>query len=158
VIEVESAEVAVSLVAAGAADVAFAWSSLSGNAGSGYSRGTLTGLVAAGGVSMDRLSIVWRSALIGHAPFAVARTLAEEDKGVIERYLVELAVANPTAYDALDMFYGGGFAPVDPQSYGGLESLLAQNLDAVDLPVGPVSTGTTTVSPPGPPIEPAAPQ
>jgi len=156
-IEVESAEAAVSLVAAGAADAAFAWSSLSGNAASGYSRGTLTGLVAAGGASMDRLSIVWRSPLIGHAPFAVVRTLAEEDKTVIERYLVELAVANPTAYDALDIFYGGGFAPVDPQSYGGLESLLAQNLDAVDLPVGPVSTGTTTVSPPGPATEPVAP-
>lgn len=156
-IEVESAEVAVSLVAAGAADAAFAWSSLSGNAASGYSRGTLAGLVAAGGASMDRLSIVWRSPLIGHAPFAVARTLAEEDKTAIEEYLVELAVANPSAYDTLDMFYGGGFAPVDPQSYGGLESLLAQNLDAIDLPVGPVSTGTTTAAPPGPAPEPVAP-
>ena len=31
----------------------------------------------------------------------------------------------------LDPFYGGGYAPVDPQDYCGLETLLAQDVDAL---------------------------
>lgn len=158
VLEVESAAAAINLVSSGVADAAFAWSSLAGNAASGYSRGTLADLVAGGIVSMDRLSIVWRSPPIGHAPFAVARTLSEEEKGKIERYLVELSTFNPTAYDALDLFYGGGFAPVDPQDYSGLETLMAQNVDVIRLPTAPVSTGTTVPSPAGEAAPPIIPQ
>jgi phosphonate transport system substrate-binding protein len=153
VLEVDSSEEAVNLVLAGVADAAFAWSTLSGDAASGYSRGTLTDLVLAGGTTMDRLAIVWQSPVIGHAPFAVTRTLPEDAKSTIERYFVDLANANPSAYDTLDTFYGGGFAPVDPQAYGGLESLLAQNVDAVQLPKGPVTIGTTAADPVfGPPL------
>jgi len=158
VLEVESAAAAINLVSSGVADAAFAWSSLAGDAASGYSRGTLADLVAGGAVSMDRLSIVWRSPPIGHAPFAVARTLPEEEKGKLERYLVELSTFNPTAYDALDLFYGGGFAPVDPQDYKGLETLMTQNVDALHLPMAPVSTGTTAPSPAGEAIPPIVPR
>jgi hypothetical protein len=88
----------------------------------------------------------------------VARTLSEEEKGKIERYLVELSTFNPTAYDALDLFYGGGFAPVDPQDYSGLETLMAQNVDVIRLPTAPVSTGTTAPSPAGEAAPPIIPQ
>jgi phosphonate transport system substrate-binding protein len=158
VLEVESATAAINLVASGVADAAFAWSSLAGNPAGGYSRGTLADLVAGGSLSMDRLSIVWRSPPIGHAPFAVARTLSEEEKGKIERYLVELSIVNPTAYDALDLFYGGGFAPVDAQDYSGLETLMAQDVDAIRLPTVPVSTGTTSPSSASDAIPPIVPQ
>ena len=143
VLEVESAQTSISFVASGVADAAFAWSSLAGGAEPGYSRGTLTDLVASGQISMDQLSIVWRSPPIGHSPFAAMRTMAEEDKAKIEAYLVGLSAANPAAYDMLDPFYGGGYAAVDPQDYSGLETLLAQNIDALRLPAGPATTGTT---------------
>jgi phosphonate transport system substrate-binding protein len=143
VLEVESPEAATSLVASGVADAAFAWSSLSGAAEIGYSRGNLADLVASGQISMDQLSIVWRSPAIGHSPFAVLRTLGEEEKEKIVTYLLDLAIMDPTAYDRLDPFYGGGFAAVDPQDYSGLETLLAQNIEGVRLPAAPASTGTT---------------
>lgn len=158
VIEVESAEAAVSLVAAGAADAAFAWSSLAGAVDRGYSRGTLTDLVTAGKIAMANLTIVWRSPAVGHGPFAVLRTLPEEEKRKIESALVALSAANPAAYDALDPFYGGGYAPVDPRDYSGLETLLAQNLDALRLPKDPGSTGATAASPGGAALEPGVPQ
>lgn len=144
VLEVESPETAVSLVASGGADAGFAWSSLAGGAESGYSRGTLTNLVASGQVSMDGLSIVWRSPAIGHGPFAAMRTLSEEDKGKIEAYLLGLSATRPAAYDMLDPFYGAGYAVVDAQDYSGLETLLAQNIEDLRLPGGPATTGTTT--------------
>ena len=155
VLEVESAEAAVRLVASGAADAAFAWSSLAGGVESGYSRGTLTQLVAAGGIAMNTLAIIWSSPPIAHGPFAVMRTLPEEDKTKIESYLAALSGSNPTAYDTLDPFYGGGYAPVEPQDYAGLETLLAENVDAVRLPGGPATTGATATSPDDAPLAPA---
>ena len=76
---------------------------------------------------MDRLAVIWSSPPIAHGPFAVMRALPEEDKGKIENYLVALSAGDPAAYDMLDPFYGGGYAPVDPQDYTGLETLLAEN-------------------------------
>jgi phosphonate transport system substrate-binding protein len=149
VLEVDAADKAVRLVAAGAADAAFGWSSLAGDVAGGYTRGTLTDTVASGAVAMDRLAILWRSPAIGHAPFALLRSLPEADKDRIEAYLVGLAATNPAAYDALNPYYGGGYAPADPQNYGGFEALMAQNVDAVDLPLAPAETGAT-VAPPAP--------
>ena len=143
VLEVESPETAISLVASGSADAAFGWSTLSGAVETGYSRGNLTDLVAAGHISMDQLSVIWRSPPIGHSPFAVLRTLSDEEKAEIATYLVDLSTMNPAAYDMLDPFYGGGFVAVDPQDYSGLETLLAQNIDAMRLPAAPVTTGAT---------------
>jgi phosphonate transport system substrate-binding protein len=154
-LEVESPEAAIGLVASGVADAAFAWSSLAGAADAGYSRGTLANLVASGQMSMDQLSIVWRSPVIGHSPFAVMRSLAEDDKAKIEAYLVSLSAANPTAYDMLDQLYGGGYAAVDAPNYSGLETLLAENVDALHLPAAPETTGTTAL-PNAAPGEPAA--
>jgi phosphonate transport system substrate-binding protein len=143
VLEVESPETAINLVASGNADAAFGWSSLAGAVETGYSRGNLTDLVAAGQISMDQLSVVWQSPPIGHSPFAVLRTLGEDEKMKIATYLRDLATMNPAAYDTLDPFYGGGFAAVGPQDYSGLETLLAQNIEALRLPAAPMMTGAT---------------
>jgi phosphonate transport system substrate-binding protein len=147
VLEVGSAEAAVNLVATGVADAAFAWSSMTGDVESGYSRGTLTGLVAGGEIAMDRLVVIWSSPPVTHGPFAVLRTLPEADKGKIESYLVALSAGNPDAYDMLDPLYGGGYAPVDPQDYSGLKALLAKDVDALRLPGGPATTGATEIAP-----------
>jgi phosphonate transport system substrate-binding protein len=147
VVEADSAEAAVRLVATGGADAAFAWSSLAGGVAGGYSRGTLTQLAATGEVAMDALAVIWSSPPIGHGPFAVMRTLPGEDKAKIESYLAGLSAISPAAYDTLDPFYGGGYAPVDPQDYAGLETLLAENVEAVQLPGSPATTGATSAAP-----------
>jgi phosphonate transport system substrate-binding protein len=138
VMAVGSANEAVRMVRDGAADAAFAWSSMAGDVRRGYSRGTLTDLVANGELSMDDFVIVWRSPPITHGPFAVLKTLSEEEKDKIGAFLVTLETARPDAYERLNPFYGGGYAPVDPEDYGGVESLAAQNVDALDLPVAEV--------------------
>jgi phosphonate transport system substrate-binding protein len=147
VLHVDSAEAAVGLVAAGAADAAFAWSSMTGDAESGYSRGTLTGLFAAGRIAMNSLIVIWSSPPVTHGPFAVLRTLPEADKQKIESYLLALSAGNPDAYDMLDPLYGGGYASVDPQDYSGLKALLARDVDALRLPGGPATTGATEIAP-----------
>lgn len=141
VIEAGSAMDAVRLVREGRADAAFAWSSLegapdvAGGAAGRYSRGTLSRLAAAGEIVMDRYAIVWRSAPITHGPFAVLETLSEEEKDRISSFFVALEAARPATYDLLNPFYGGGYAPVDPQDYSGLSALTAHNVDALDLPL-----------------------
>lgn len=137
--EVDSADEAVRLVASGAADAAFAWSSMSGDPQTGYSRGTLTDLVARGELTMGQIAVIWRSAPIMHGPFAVLKTLPEEDKADIEAYLLSLEASQPAAYDALNPFYSGGYAAVEPADYAGLDVLTAQNVDALVLPVAPIA-------------------
>lgn len=135
--EVASSEEAVRLVAAGAADAAFAWSSLAGDAADGYSRGTLADLVRRGEISMADLAVIWRSPPVAHGPFAVLKGLPEADKRSIETYLLGLESTSPAAYDKLDPYYGGGFVAVEPGDYGGLAVLTAQNVDALRLPAAP---------------------
>jgi phosphonate transport system substrate-binding protein len=133
VIDAGSANDAVRLVRDGVADAAFAWSSMSGDVGSGYSRGTLTELVANGELTMGDVVIVWSSPPIAHGPFAVLKTLSEEEKDKIGSFFVTLEAARPDAYEKLNPFYGGGYAPVDPDDYAGVETLVAQNVEALDL-------------------------
>ena len=135
--EVASAEEAVRLVAAGAADAALAWSSLAGDAADGYSRGTLADLVRRGEISMADLAVIWRSPPVAHGPFAVLKGLPEADKRGIETYLLGLDATAPAAYDKLDPYYGGGFVAVEPGDYGGLAVLTAQKVDALRLPAAP---------------------
>jgi phosphonate transport system substrate-binding protein len=153
VLEVDSAEAAVRLVAGGGVDAAFAWSSLVGDLEAGYSRGTLADVVRSGTVSMVSLALIWSSPAIGHSPFAVLRTLPEADKAGLTNYLTGLSGVNPLAYDVLDPFYGGGYAAVGPHDYASLETLLAQDVDAIRLPAGPTMTGATSASEPLPATE-----
>lgn len=148
VLEVDSASEAVRLVRDGIADAAFAWSSLSGNAPSGYSRGTLTQLVASGEIAMPDIAIVWRSSPITHGPFAVLNTLSDEEKDKIGAFFVALEATRPAAYDTLNPFYAGGYAPVDAEDYRGLETLTAQNVDALRLPKAVAEIAAPESAPP----------
>jgi phosphonate transport system substrate-binding protein len=142
VLTVESAEEAIRLLLAGAADAAFAWSSLAGAEVSGYSRGTLAEMTGAGALSMDEVAVVWRSPAIPHGPFAVLATLADADKEKIGAYLVALERSKPAAYDILNPFYAGGYALADQADYAGLEVLATEDVDALDLPEAPALTGS----------------
>ncbi len=134
VVEVSSANDGVRLLMDGAVDAAFAWSSLSGEVESGYTRGTLTHLVTEEEVAMRDLAIVWRSPPITHGPFAVLSDMSEGDKDRIGSFLLALEGTHPIAYDVLNPFYGGGYAPVDLEDYSGLERLAAQDVEALRLP------------------------
>jgi phosphonate transport system substrate-binding protein len=144
VLTVGSAEEGVRMVAAGSADAAFAWSSLSGAPENGYSRGTLTDLVAQGEVEMSRIAVIWHSPAIAHSPFAVLQTVPEDDKSRIERFMLSLAAAHPEAYDVLNPFYPGGYAAVDAADYSGLAVIASRDVDALALPEAPATTGSAT--------------
>jgi phosphonate transport system substrate-binding protein len=131
VLELGSAEEAVRRLISGAADAAFGWSSLAGEAEEGYSRGTLRELVARGEITMEQVVVVWRSAPIGHSPVALLDTMPEPDREKIEAYLLALATSNPIAYDLLDPFYGGGYAAVDAEDYDGLGVLALRTADPI---------------------------
>jgi phosphonate transport system substrate-binding protein len=141
----------VQFVLRGRADAAFAWSTLSGNAAEGYSRGVLTDLARSGEFGVRSLAVVWRSPPIGHSPFAVLRTLSVDDKAKLKAYLLGLSEADPAAYDILDPLYGGGYAGADAQDYSSLASLLAQNIDGLELPV---NRPMVRAAPPGPDLAP----
>ena len=142
VLTVGSAEEGVRLVAAGSADAAFAWSSLSGALEEGYSRGTLTDLVARGEIDMSRIAVIWHSPAITHSPFAILQNVPENDKTRIERFLLGLATAHPEAYDMLNPFYAGGYAAVDAADYAGLSAIASRDVDALALPEAPAMTGS----------------
>ncbi len=135
VYEVDSAVEAVRLVRDRVADAAFAWSSLSGDLISGYSRGTLSQMVSDGELAMDDLVIVWRSPPLTHGPLAVLKNLSDSEKDKISALLLALEANRPAAYDVLNPFYAGGYAPVDAGDFSGLETLIAQNVDALRLPI-----------------------
>jgi phosphonate transport system substrate-binding protein len=119
-IEAGSAVASVRMMLDGEADAAFAWSSLAGEPYEGYSRGTLSFLVSRGEMAMEDIVVVWRSRPIAHGPFAVRTALPQEERAAIEAYLVGLAESDPELYDRLDLFYGGGFRPVEPADYRAL--------------------------------------
>jgi phosphonate transport system substrate-binding protein len=128
---VQSAEQAVRLVLEGSAAAAFAWSSLEGDREAGYSRGTLSDMVARGEMVMNDVEVIWRSAPVAHGPFAVLRTLADEEKSALEDYLLDLEEMEPVAYDRLNPLYEGGYVAVEPENYAGLAVLATQEVDAV---------------------------
>ena len=134
VFTVGSAEEAVRLAAQDAVDAAFAWSSLSGDMASGYSRGTLADLIARGEIGAGDVSIVWRSPPIAHGPLAVLRSLPDAEKQALESLLLGLERSEPAAYDRLNPFYGGGYVAVEPDDYSGLAAIATQNVGALRLP------------------------
>jgi phosphonate transport system substrate-binding protein len=109
-------------------DAAFAWSSLSGDAAAGYSRGPMTYLVKRGELRMDEIAVIWRSRPIAHAPIAVARSLPGDVRRALAGFFVSLADDDPDTYDRLERDYGGGYRPVRRQDYAGTDVLARQDV------------------------------
>jgi phosphonate transport system substrate-binding protein len=137
--EAASPEEAVRMMLSGEADAAFAWSSMTGDAASGYSRGTLADLVARGEMTMADVAIVWQSPALTHGPVAVSRSLADGGKRTIRSYLLTLAEARPAAYDLLNPYYAGGYVAVQPADYDGAGLLAKSDLEALHLPAAPAA-------------------
>ncbi len=126
-------EQAVTMLFTDEADLAAGWSSLSGDAASGYSFGVFTRMVSAGALSMDRLKIVWQSPLIPFGPHAVRRDMPDELKTLIANALMAMGREAPDALDAVDSsnIGGGGFVPVTAGDYSVIEKLVTPS-DAGD--------------------------
>ena len=87
-------EQAVTMLFTDEADLAAGWSSLAGDAASGYSFGVFTRMVAAGALAMDRLKIVWQSPLIPFGPHVVRRDLPAELKTLIADALMAMGTGS----------------------------------------------------------------
>lgn len=104
-----TAAVGLRAVYAGDYDIAATWSTLTGDAGEGYSRGPLRDLVAKGDVSMEQMKVIWQSKKIPHRPHVIRKTLPEELKQRLLTIMLELETENPTAYEAAEPRFSGGF-------------------------------------------------
>ncbi len=120
-------EQAVTMLFTDEADLAAGWSSLAGDAASGYSFGVFTRMVSAGALAMDRIRIVWQSPLIPFGPHVVRRDLPAELKTLISSALMAMAQEAPAALDAVDgsSIGGGGFVPVADKDYSVIAGLVA---------------------------------
>jgi phosphonate transport system substrate-binding protein len=125
----DSPEAAVEAMLAGETDVAFAWSTLSGSAAEGYSRGTLR-FLAEGGLDPGSVKILWRSAPIAHGPAALASAVPVGDRAAIAAVLIGLSEDDPNAYEALEPYYSGGYEASQAEDYRGASALVAESVDA----------------------------
>jgi phosphonate transport system substrate-binding protein len=111
----------------GRADVALAWSSLTGDAATGYDFGPLTSLVADGALAMDQVRIVWQSALIPFGPHAVRTDMPDELKTLLHDALTAMGAEAPDILDLVDgsAYGGGGFVAASAADYAPLAPLVA---------------------------------
>lgn len=130
-------EAAVRLLVAGKVDAAFAWSSLEGDAATGYSRGTLHDMVERGRLDMAAVRIVWRSNPIPHGPHAIRTDLSPYVKTRIRETLLRLRDDDPDAYEAVEPAFGGGFAPVAHADYAALLALVTPRARPADKTARP---------------------
>lgn len=104
---------AIAALLKGEVDIAVGWSSLTGDATTGYDFGVLTDMVGSSDLSMDEVRVIWQSALIPFGPHVVRTDLPEELRSLLKDALLALATENPAAYDAVDRVGGGGFVEAD---------------------------------------------
>ena len=127
VIDAGDPEGAINALLSGSADVAVGWSSLTGDAASGYDFGVLSRMVADGTLQMSDVRLVWQSRLIPFGPHAVRTDIPADAKAMISSALLAMAAESPEALDAVDRlgFGGGGFATPDPTLYAVMRELVA---------------------------------
>ncbi len=127
VIETESPEAAVNALLTGNADVAAAWSSLTGDAADGFDFGVLSRMVTAGTLSMDQIRLIWASPLIPFGPHAVRNDLPDDLKSELLDALTNMATAAPQALDAVDRssIGGGGFVAAAASDYTVINDLIS---------------------------------
>jgi len=125
IVDTRDPEMAVSTLLAGDADLAVAWSSLTGNYSAGYSFGVLAALVGSGELSMEQIRVVWQSPLIPFGPHTIRLDLPGDLKSLLSAALVEMASERPAALDAVDRFGGLGLVAANPDLYAPIAALVA---------------------------------
>ncbi len=125
VVDVASPAAAVVALLAGEVDIAVAWSSLTGDPVTGYTRGVLTQMLGAGALSVDQLRVVWRSELIPYGPHAIRTDMPPALKAVLGAALTGASATDPAAVDAIEQGGAAGFVTPDPALYDPLRRLVA---------------------------------
>ncbi|MGI9351724.1 MAG: PhnD/SsuA/transferrin family substrate-binding protein [Rhizobiaceae bacterium] len=90
-------------------DVLIGWSSLTGDPGVGYTRGTLNQIAGKLPQGLQSYRIGWKSPSIPHRPHVLRKNLPGEAKTRLRDVLVNLFERDPVAYDSIEPVYGGGF-------------------------------------------------
>ncbi len=101
----------------GLAEGALGWSTLLGEADTGYSAGTLMQAYDRIRLDVGRLTVVWQSPRIPFAVHVVRSDLAPELKDRLRQMLSALQDEAPGAYFAIEPDFGGGFVPVLPEDF-----------------------------------------
>jgi phosphonate transport system substrate-binding protein len=119
VLEAGDPATAIGALQAGSVDLAVGWSSMTGNAATGYDFGVLSSLVQTGKLSMDTVRVVWQSPLIPFGPHVVRDDVPDDLKGRVLNALTSMVMSAPAALDAVDRSStgGGGFAPIAAGDY-----------------------------------------
>jgi phosphonate transport system substrate-binding protein len=124
VIEARSPEDSLAALLLGEADVALAWSSLAGDASTGYSAGTLTKMVADGTVTMSGIRLIWQSERIPYGPHAIRRDLPGELKALVSEAILAMPAEDPAAVDAISRSGGDGMVAANDAMFDGLRRAL----------------------------------
>jgi phosphonate transport system substrate-binding protein len=124
VIDAKSPEDALAALLLGEADVALAWSSLAGDAATGFSAGTLTKMVGDGTLAMDGVRLIWQSERIPYGPHAVRRDLPGELKALVADALLAMPAEDPAAADAIGRAGSGGMVAANDAMFEGLRRAL----------------------------------
>lgn len=124
--EMEGPEAAVTAVLTGQADIATAWSSLSGDPAAGYTFGVLNGMAREGKLSPGDITVIWSSSQIPFGPHTVRSDMAQDMKMRLLGALSDMPFAAPDAYEAVDRsgLGGGGFVAVSAGAYDPLRPLM----------------------------------
>jgi phosphonate transport system substrate-binding protein len=132
VVETADPESSLTALLTGAADIAVAWSSLTGPPESGYDFGVLTTMIGDGRLHPDSVRVVWQSPLIPFGPHVVRSDMPAELKSLLSEALLAMAIDDPGALDAVDRagYGGGGFAPPDATLYAPIAELVAAPAEA----------------------------
>ena len=120
----ESSEATQQAFAEGEYDILIGWSSLTGDPGVGYSRGTLHQILGRipGGQQLFRIG--WKSPSIPHKTHVLRKNLPGEAKTRLRDALVNLFERDPVAYDSIEPVYGGGFTAAREERFRELVEFL----------------------------------
>lgn len=93
------------------------WSTLAGDARSGYTAGTLKDVHLSRAIGLKDLQIVWRSPPIPYTAHSVRSDLSDALKRRLRAGLMDLRRGDPAAYLAIEPDLPGGFEPVVHADY-----------------------------------------
>lgn len=104
-----SGEDALRRFAAGEGDALMGWTSKTGDAANGYSRGSLSQLEEIAPGILEKIRTIWTSNKIPHRVHSIRKNLAGEPKRLLRQLLSTLFENDPIAFDAIEPEFGGGF-------------------------------------------------
>lgn len=105
----ESAQSTLEAFSRGELKSLIAWSSMTGDPSTGYSRGNLRQLAQTYGQNVRNLRVLWKSQQIPHRPHIVRKKINGEAKQILRNTLLQMNEKDPIAYDSIEPVYGGGF-------------------------------------------------